>query len=181
MYIVSKDLSPHSKLGFSSHTVLLLLWAIFISQGWCNWLPNQLIWKRCSISTVNHEMFLLLLLDSHLRWSWSYGRSQQSYNFDFSFQHSLPMRRQSSFYCFYLFSFIVLFILFPFLCFKRNQLFTHWLLIESCTGLGVDLILFSVFQIFLVAGLKKKKDISVDWSGDFYFLYRLFAAYIYVD
>lgn len=104
-----------------------------------------------------------------------------SYNFDFSFQHSLPMRRQSSFYCFYLFSFIVLFILFPFLCFKRNQLFTHWLLIESCTGLGVDLILFSVFQIFLVAGLKKRKDISVDWSGDFYFLYRLFAAYIYVD
>lgn len=45
----------------------------------------------------------------------------------------------------------------------------------------MDLILFSVFQTFLVAGLKKnKQDISVDWSGDFYFLYRLFAAYIYM-
>lgn len=157
MYIVSKNLWPHSSLGFSSRTVLLLFWAIFISQGWCNWLQIQLIWKRCSMSTVNREMFLLLPLDSHLLRSWSYGRSQQSYNFDFSFQHSLPMRRQSSFYYFYLFSFIVLFILFPFSCFNRNQLFTYWLLIESCTGLGVDLILFSVFQIFLVAGLKKKR------------------------
>lgn len=70
------------------------------------------------------------------------------------------MRRQSSFIIFiYL---VLLFYLFPFSCFNRNQLLTG-LLIESCTGLGVDLILFSVFQIFLVAGLKKKKkDVSVD-------------------
>lgn len=181
MHIVSKDLSPHSSLGFSSHTVLLLFWAIFVSPGWCNWLQNQLIWKRCSISTVNHEMFLLLLLDSHLLWSWSYGRSQQSYNFDFSFnilcfwEGNLPFIVFIYFYCF------ILFILFPFYCFKRKHLFTHWLLIESCTELDVDLILFSVFQIFLVAGLKKNGLISVDWSGDFCFLYQLFAAHIYVD
>lgn len=40
---------------------------------------------------------------------------------------------------------------------------------------------FSVFRIFLVAGLKKNGLVSVDRSGDFCFLYQLFAAYIYVD